>query len=219
MPVWIIAGEQSKGRGRSGRSWHSPRGNLYASLLLATQASTATATQLSFVAALAAYDTIASLISADRTPGLQLKWPNDALIDGAKVAGILLESVRAPNDTSLAVVLGVGINLSEKPAGADKPAGTLGLDSSAAPLAFEVLAARMEHWVRLWDEGRGFLAVRQAWLARAFALGEAISVNLNGTQIRGKFRGVDSGGALQIETQLGTVMTVTAGDVFLDGMR
>ncbi len=110
-PLWIVAEEQTKGRGRSGRTWLSPRGNLYASLLLTTSVGPATATQLSFVAGIAALEAIAGILPPARRPSLKLKWPNDVLCDGAKLAGILLECLKVPNGQDLAVILGIGINV------------------------------------------------------------------------------------------------------------
>jgi BirA family transcriptional regulator, biotin operon repressor / biotin---[acetyl-CoA-carboxylase] ligase len=213
-PLWIVAEEQTQGRGRSGRVWHSPRGNLYASLLLVLETSTATATQLSFVAALAVYDAISGLIPTTRRQSLRLKWPNDVLLDGAKAAGILLESLRAPDGKNLAVVLGIGINVSSAPPVQGRAVTSLGLEPPAVLEAFQALASSFEARFALWDNGAGFAAVRASWLERAFALNEAVSVNLNGKQIRGKFCGLDSGGALQLETRPGFIVTVTAGDVF-----
>jgi BirA family biotin operon repressor/biotin-[acetyl-CoA-carboxylase] ligase len=217
-PLWILADEQTQGRGRSGRRWHSPPGNLYTSLLLVTGASPATATQLSFVAALAVHDAIAGLIPAGRRSALQLKWPNDVLLDGAKAAGILLESLRAPDGKGLAVVLGIGINVSRTPPVEGRAVTSLGVEEAALAQAFRALASSFEAWFSLWDNGAGFPAIRAAWLERAFALNETVSVNLNGNAIRGKFCGLDSGGALQLETRPGFIMTVTAGEIFSETM-
>jgi BirA family biotin operon repressor/biotin-[acetyl-CoA-carboxylase] ligase len=217
-PLWIVADEQSRGRGRGGRRWNSPKGNLYATLLIETGVSAAVATQLSFVAALAAHDAIATHLRSGQISRLRLKWPNDVMLDGAKLAGLLLESLASPKGKGLAVILGVGINVSFAPPITDRAAATLGLDPSAVPQVFASLAAALETWLQWWDEGRGFPAVRQAWLSRALALNEPISVNLNGAAVRGKFRGVDAGGALQLETEPGVVITVTAGDIYPDAL-
>ncbi len=217
-PLWIVADEQLCGRGRGGRRWTSPKGNLYATLLISARVAPATATQLSFVAALAAHDASASLLPPEQIPELRLKWPNDVMLNGAKLAGVLLESLKAPNGEGLAVILGVGINVSHAPANERRPVASLGLNASAVPEAFGALAAAFEKRLALWDEGRGFPRIREAWLSRALALNEFISVNLNGSAIRGKFRGVDPAGALQLETEPGVVITVTAGDIYPDAL-
>lgn len=218
-PFWIVADEQSRGRGREGRRWQSPKGNLYATLLIETQVPPAVATQLSFVAALAAHDAIAThLRSGQHPPSLRLKWPNDVMLDGAKVAGLLLESTASPAGKGLAVILGIGINVSFAPPIADRAAATLGLDPAAAAQVFASLGAALETWLHWWDEGRGFPAIREAWLSRALALNEPISVNLYGASVRGRFRGVDAAGALRLETEPGVVITVTAGDIYPDAL-
>jgi BirA family biotin operon repressor/biotin-[acetyl-CoA-carboxylase] ligase len=215
-PLWIVADEQTRGRGRGGRRWHSPKGNLYATLLIETPVSAAIATQLSFVAALAAHDAIATHLPEEQIPRLRLKWPNDVMLDGAKLAGVLLESLAPPKGTGLAVVLGMGVNVTFAPAGMERAVASLGLESSAIPQVFGALAAALGTWLAWWDEGRGFAAVREAWLSRALALNDPISVTLNGNAVRGRFRGVDAAGALRLETEPGVVIIVTAGDIYPD---
>ena len=217
-PFWIVADQQTQGRGRSGRRWQSPAGNLYATLAIETGVSAAVATQLSFVAALAAHDAIAGRLAAGQLPRLRLKWPNDVMFGAAKLAGILLESLTPPNRKKLAVVLGVGINIAQAPADTERAATSLGLEPSAVSQVFASLAAAFEAWLARWNEGRGFPAIREAWLARALALNDPISVNLNGSAIRGRFLGVDAAGALQLETEPGVVITVTAGDIYPDAL-
>jgi BirA family transcriptional regulator, biotin operon repressor / biotin---[acetyl-CoA-carboxylase] ligase len=212
-PLWIVAGEQTHGRGRGGRSWHSPKGNLYASLLLRLNVSAAVATELSFVAALAAYDAIASQLPSEQIGALRLKWPNDVMLAGAKIAGILIESLADPKGSGLAAIIGIGINVSSAPSDTGRPATALGAAPADCSRVFGALAAAFESWRGRWDEGKGFASVREAWLARAHVLGEAVSVNLYGSSIRGTFRGVDERGALQLETSAGVVITLNAGDI------
>jgi BirA family biotin operon repressor/biotin-[acetyl-CoA-carboxylase] ligase len=212
--LWIVAGEQTKGRGRGGRPWQSPKGNLYASLLLKLKISATVATQLSFVAALAAHEAISMELSAAQILGLRLKWPNDVMLDGAKIAGILIESLGAPDGKALAAIVGIGINVSVAPAISGRAAGALGSEPAACERTFQALATTFAAWLSRWDEGRGFPEIRKAWLALAHAPGEPISVNLNGASIQGKFYGVGEGGALQLETSPGIVITVNAGDIY-----
>jgi BirA family transcriptional regulator, biotin operon repressor / biotin---[acetyl-CoA-carboxylase] ligase len=214
-PLWIIADEQSQGRGRNGRAWQSPKGNLYASLLLKLSVNASAATQLSFVAALAAYDAVASQLPQG-TGSLRLKWPNDVMLAGAKVAGILIESLGGPGSDRLAAIIGIGINVSSAPADLPRAAGSLGLDASACAAIFAALTSSFETWLGRWAEGRGFADIREAWLSHAHAPGEAVSVNLNSSTIRGIFRGIDERGALKLETSVGVVITVTAGDIYPD---
>jgi BirA family transcriptional regulator, biotin operon repressor / biotin---[acetyl-CoA-carboxylase] ligase len=213
-PFWVVADEQSHGRGRAGRHWHSPKGNLYATLALRLSAGPSTATQLSFVAALAVYDAAASLLPPEQLAALRLKWPNDVLLAGAKLAGILIESVMAPNGNGLAVAAGIGINAASAPADTGRAVATLGLGAGGSAAAFEALADAFETWLARWDQARGFAAIREAWLARAHVRGEPLNVRLNGASIGGRFRGVDERGALQLETDAGVVITVNAGDIY-----
>lgn len=215
-PLWIVAGEQSMGRGRAGRRWRSPKGNLYASLLLKLNISAGAATGLSFVAALAAYDAIASGLPPEQLNGLRLKWPNDVLLGGAKIAGILIESLNGQNGSELAAIIGIGINVSSAPSDTERPVAALGLEPSACASLFEALRVSFENWLIRWDEGSGFAAIREMWLARAHRLGEPVSVNLNGSSIRGRFCDVDERGALQLETAPGVVITISAGDIHPD---
>jgi BirA family transcriptional regulator, biotin operon repressor / biotin---[acetyl-CoA-carboxylase] ligase len=213
-PLWIVAEEQTRGRGRGGRRWHSPKGNLYATLLLKARVTAAVATQLSFVAGLATYDAAASHLSPAALPALRLKWPNDVMLGGAKLAGVLLESLAAPKDDGLAVVLGIGINVSHLPPEAGRPVASLGLELAEVDHVFQSLGASLDGWLARWDDGRTFADIREVWLSRALALHEPISVNLNGSAIRGRFRGLDSAGALQLEIEQGVVITITAGDMY-----
>jgi BirA family transcriptional regulator, biotin operon repressor / biotin---[acetyl-CoA-carboxylase] ligase len=217
-PLWIVADEQQRGRGRGGRLWTSPKGNLYATLLIRTSVPPSISTQLSFVAALAAHDATAARLPAEQISQLRLKWPNDVMLNGAKLAGVLLESMQAPSGGGLAVIAGAGINVSHAPQNMGRPTASLGLAPSAVEEVFRDLAAAFQRRLALWDEGLGFPRIREAWLSRALALNEAISVNLNGSAIRGKFLGVDPAGALQLETAPGLVITVTAGDIYPDAL-
>jgi BirA family biotin operon repressor/biotin-[acetyl-CoA-carboxylase] ligase len=158
-PLWIAATEQTAGRGRRGRIWVSQAGNLFATLLIA--APTPIAAQLGFAAGLAA----AELVSSYAPRGaVALKWPNDVLLDGRKVAGILLEGV-APE----MLAIGIGINLAHHPQGTEFPATSLAVALGHAPDpddALVRLAGRMVAWYEIW-RNRGFAEVRSVWLARA----------------------------------------------------
>lgn len=214
-PLWIVAGEQTRGRGRGGRRWQSPRGNLYATHLFRTRATPSVATQLSFVAGLATYDAAAAHLPIDLRGALRLKWPNDLMLGGAKLAGILLESLasQAPEE-GLFVVLGIGVNVSVVPHDSTRRIISLGLAPDDVDRVFSSLSASLETWLRRWDQGRGFAQIRQSWLDRAASLNKTITVNLNASPIRGKFLGVDATGALQLETEPGVVIALHAGDIY-----
>lgn len=216
--LWVWAGAQTSGRGRAGRSWASPPGNLYASLLHRPHTDLATASQLSLLAGVACHDAVMAL-GGDRgiEPAPQLKWPNDLLASGAKIGGILLESASGPQLQTPAVAIGVGLNLVHAPEGLGRPATSLAaLGIAVTPHeALRALARSMRHWLGLWDGGRNFAHIRQSWLERAQPAGAAISVRQGNDLISGHFAGLDEAGSLLIETESGLRRRVTAGDVSL----
>jgi BirA family transcriptional regulator, biotin operon repressor / biotin---[acetyl-CoA-carboxylase] ligase len=208
--VWARA--QSAGRGRQGRGWVSPPGNLYASLILRPALPVATAAQLSFVAALAVGD--ACLAQA---PGaaISLKWPNDALLGRRKLAGILLESQAAPSGNLDWVVIGIGINIATYPVDTEYPATALtatGADPSPEAM-LTAFGAALLGWYQRWREGAGFATIRTEWLARAQRLGQPIRVRLPARTLDGIFAGLAGDGALLLDTSAGR-QRIAAGEVF-----
>ncbi|MCA0401117.1 MAG: biotin--[acetyl-CoA-carboxylase] ligase [Proteobacteria bacterium] len=211
--LWIVADEQSAGRGRQGRSWSSPKGNLYASLALVAPCPPDKAPLLGFVTGLSHAEAFLSLIPVLRGR-LHLKWPNDCLIDGAKCTGILLEGTNLVGGGT-GIAIGMGTNIAHKPEGLDRPVTALHLfDESLTPArVFERLSARFAHNLALFDEGRGFGEIRRLWLSHALPLGTRLSVKPPGGTIEGRFAGMDEAGCLLVETDSG-LETVLAGDVF-----
>jgi len=210
--LWIVADEQVHGRGRKGRFWSSPPGNLYASALVVDPCPPAIAPQIGFVAGVALAQAIADLGGA----GFGLKWPNDLVWRGAKVAGMLVEGV-ATSDRRLACVVGVGVNCASAPSGLDYPAAALN-DALGRPVAAEALfirlATRFHEALGLWARGQGFAAVRSLWLASAAGLGGPIRVADPRGEREGAFEGLDEGGRLLLRTAAG-VETVEAADLYL----
>ncbi|HZL29566.1 MAG TPA: biotin--[acetyl-CoA-carboxylase] ligase [Pseudolabrys sp.] len=210
-PLWISAACQDVGRGRRGNSWISPPGNLYASLLLSEPSPQAAAPQLSFVAALALHDAVAEC-APQLGPLLKVKWPNDLLIDGAKVAGILIEG---ESEGGFAVVIGFGVNCAAHPSDTSYPATDLA--AAGAPVTPQALlialAGAMQRRLSQWDRGQGFAAIRGDWLKRAAGLGQTINVRLPDREFRGHFEGLDDAGRLLVRGSAG-IVTVTAGEVF-----
>ena len=208
--VW--ARQQRAGRGRRGRPWISPPGNLYLSAVLRPSCAARRVAQLSFVAALAVLDLV-----DEPLPGrARCKWPNDILVDGGKVAGILLESALGPDGRVDWVVLGIGVNLASHP-GLEGPIPSTSLvDASAAtlapedalPLLLEALTRRRHEW-----ETRGFAAVRRAWLVRAHGLGGPVTVANGDRKLAGVFEGLDEDGALMLAREGRAALSITAGDV------
>ena len=213
--VW--ARRQRAGRGRQGRAWHSPPGNLFLSVVLRPACEARAVAQLSFVTALAVADLVDDLLPGRRA---RCKWPNDVLVDGGKVGGILLESALGPRRRVDWVVLGTGVNLVHHPGlGAPRPSASL-VGAGAAPLAPEealsrllaALARRCADW-----RARGFAGIRSAWLDRAHGLGESVTVANGGRRYTGLFEGLDADGALVLMEEDAVRRRVAAGEVFFGG--
>ncbi len=212
-PVWIIAQQQVSGRGRRGRAWESPKGNLAATLLLRPEKSPGDAAQLSFVAALAAADTIQSFVHGTR---IAIKWPNDILANGRKVAGILLESASAGTGHLDWLAIGIGINLVFYPEGMEFPAISLLALGEPVPSAGDALLVLADRWAKWYEDWktRGFADIRDAWLARAACIGERIRARLQNEEISGVFEGIDETGALILRVTRDCVRRIAAGEVF-----
>ncbi|HYC18056.1 MAG TPA: biotin--[acetyl-CoA-carboxylase] ligase [Pseudolabrys sp.] len=215
-PLWITAAMQNAGRGRRGSQWVSPPGNLHATLLLSEPSRPVQAPQLSFVAALALYDAVAACAPRLR-PLLHVKWPNDLLIERAKVAGILVEGESAP---AFAVAIGIGVNCAMHPDDAGYPATDLAASGAlVVPDAlFSALSVAMAQRVVQWDRGQGFATIRTDWLKRAAGLGKPMQVRLPGRELSGRFDGLDQNGHLLLKQDAG-IATITAGEVFGFGER
>jgi len=211
--LWIVADEQTKGKGRLGRQWVSPPGNLYASLLLIDPAPVQKAPELGFVAGIALWHALRDCLGDD--PRLEIKWPNDILHDRAKLAGILLESTQLKGG-GLACVIGIGVNCCSHPDGALYPTTDLTQIGTLLSQRDDVLIRLSDAfvtWLRVWDEGRNFAAIRSGWLSHAAGLGAPISVATPAGPRNGVFETIDSNGRLVIKTDAKT-QTLEAGDVF-----
>jgi len=210
-PLWIIAKEQSAGRGRRGRAWLSPAGNLHATLMLTDAAPPAVAPQLGFVAGLALHDAAIAAAPA-LAQRLALKWPNDLLCAGRKIAGILIEGEGDP----VSVAVGIGVNCRYHPDATEIPATDFtaeGAEVDAATL-FDHLTGAMPARLIQWNRGAGFAGVRAVWLARVLGLGQPIRVRLSGREMTGCFETIDDAGRLVLRTANGEVEAVAAGEVF-----
>lgn len=194
-PLWLIADKQTAGRGRYGRSWESGQGNFAATYLFAPGLEADRCAQLSFAVALALVDVIDGFLPERAA----LKWPNDVLIGGRKVAGILLEAGGAQTGAAPAwLAIGIGINLVAAPQDVPFPATALAVHLAASPSADEMLArlapalnARLSNYYV-----QGFGVLRDAWLARAHGLGAPIHVKLAEHSLEGVFDGLSAEGAL-----------------------
>lgn len=217
-PEWTLALEQTAGRGRRGRSWAMPEGNFAASLLMRPAGTPVEAALRSFVASLALRQ---ALVDAGVDAGrIALKWPNDVLLDGGKVAGILLESQGDGRGGLSHLVVGVGVNLAAAPDPDLLEKGALPAVSLAgqvgrviAPEAFLDLLARAFATTESRFSTYGFAPIRTAWLAHAGRLGAPVTARTGNRAVDGIFRDIDGQGNLVLDTASGPA-TIAAGEVF-----
>ena len=211
-PLWLWAARQTAGRGRSGREWASPEGNLHATLLMPVEDDPARTALHSFVACLAVADTLDTLVGAPKR--VSLKWPNDALLDGRKVAGVLLES--GITDGGRWLSIGVGIDLAHAPAETRWPAisvaGATGQLAPAPEATLDILAPAMATRIARFEQG-GFAPIRTEWLTRAARLGETVEARLPAETVTGVFETLDEDGAMLLQTGTGA-RRIHAADVF-----
>jgi BirA family biotin operon repressor/biotin-[acetyl-CoA-carboxylase] ligase len=203
-PLWVVADEQTGGRGRQGRPWSSPQGNLYASLVVPAPEAPALR---SFVAALALADALAEVAAGE----LSLKWPNDVLLNGGKVAGILLEGGPAH------LVIGFGVNLIAAPDVADAAFPPVSvLAATGLRVSPERMLDALAPAVALWEarlSRDGFAPLRAAWTARAARIGQPIRARTTRAEHHGILAGIDETGALLLKTATGP-LAIPAADVF-----
>jgi BirA family biotin operon repressor/biotin-[acetyl-CoA-carboxylase] ligase len=210
-PLWIVARAQTEGRGRRGRSWSTDDGNLAASLLASVNVPPAVAATLGFVAGLALRQ---ALENCTNGLSMTLKWPNDVLADGRKIAGILLES--EPVADLAHVVVGMGVNVVSAPGDMPFPAVALAQlgQATSAEHVFAELSDAWGAFYDVWNEGRGFEAIRTQWTAHAAGLGKEIAITTGDTTLRGIFKSLDGQGRLILQTLDGEDIPVSAGDVY-----
>lgn len=220
-PAWFVTSEQTAGRGRRQRAWIAPRGNLASSVLEVMDVSPAVAATLGFAFGLA-HETALRRVSVEANLRLAgsdqlkylLKWPNDILVSGQKLCGLLLEAEAMPGG-GLAVVAGIGTNVIAAPEGTPTPAvslSALGVHISAE----ELFGALSDAWVEfrgIWDNGRGFAEIRRLWLERAAGLGERVAINTGTMTVEGTFDTIDESGCLIVRTAEGRRMPIAAGEV------
>lgn len=216
-PEWILALKQTAARGRRGRAWNNPVENFSATLVLFPQEPPAIIALRSFVASLALYDAFVAV--SGRTEPFALKWPNDVLLNGGKVAGILLESTVLPNGVQT-LSIGIGVNLVQAPdvsavePGAVRPVSLLS-ETGVSVTPEDLLDALAEAYARHETSfvTYGFAPIREAWLARAARLGEVVTARTGTSETTGTFETVDVDGNLVLKTANGQA-AIAAADVF-----
>ena len=208
--LWLRADAQDGGRGRLGRSWESPKGNLFASTIVRLRENDSSPASLAFVTAVAVFDAVRQIAPQI---GISLKWPNDILtLDGSKLCGILLER------TSNAVVVGIGLNLVWHPQMLDRKVTdllTLGATPPDAQTATQIIAEAFARYLDVWRHS-GLDTIVRHWEANAHPRGTALSAKLpDGEELNGLFAGLDDDGALQLRLADGSIRAIHAADVFL----
>lgn len=211
----VIAETQTGGRGRLGRRWESPPAvNLYCSVIIRPPIPPMHASQLTFLSAVA----VSRAIEKSTGLGPRIKWPNDILVNGRKVAGLLNE-MNAETDTIHCVVLGIGVNInmerSQFPEGLRQPATSLLLESGKAVDRREFTRDLLSELDILYDGylRNGFAGIRDEWLARSMLMGKRVRVSFGEGETSGEVAGIDSDGALLLKRGNGSMERVLAGDV------
>jgi BirA family biotin operon repressor/biotin-[acetyl-CoA-carboxylase] ligase len=212
----IWAKRQTAGRGRMGREWVSAEGNLYTTVLLSPQVPLAKCPQLSFVAALAVAETLEAIVPDASL--IACKWPNDVLVGGKKIAGILLESFSTKELVSARqwIAVGVGINVDNFPEHVMFPATCL-RDAGVELISAKIVLSRLIHnFIHRYDEwaAKGFAPIEKAWKTRAYQLGKTVEVLVGEDQVSGIFDGIDGQGQMLLRDKKKNITAISAGDVF-----
>jgi BirA family biotin operon repressor/biotin-[acetyl-CoA-carboxylase] ligase len=213
-PIWIATRRQTAGKGRSGRTWvEASRGNVAATLLFVPGCAPARLPELSLVAGVATFDVVAECLGGSEAGQAELKWPNDVLIDGAKVSGILIESGNYSAET--VSLIGIGINVATAPNVTDRAVTHLAAHGCTrdAGAVLDLLVARTEHWLSIWSADDGFAAIRSAWGERAIPIGRPLEIKTNEGPVAGAFAGLDTDGALLMDLPAAGRRRFTFGDV------
>ncbi len=206
--VWAHA--QTAGRGRQGNSWVSQDGNLFTSIILRPKVNAAQVGQLSLLTGVALANVLAGLAPVEHD--IRLKWPNDLFINGKKAAGILVETESQGALQVPWVVVGIGVNVTSAPEHAVSLADA-GVQDKEAGHVLELLAAEIMKQAAAWEKD-GFSAIREAWLERAYKLGETISARLPKETLTGVFEDLDATGALVLTDENGKRHVINTGEVF-----
>lgn len=214
--LWVVANQQTAGRARRGRSWVSPKGNLYASLLLTSNFRLETAAMLGFVAGVSLAEALNDLLTANDISHdlVRLKWPNDVMLNGAKASGILLE-LKQKSDKNFALVVGIGLNVAHRYEDAPYPTQSLknlGIDISCEKI-FEQLSQSWAVNYHIFNSQAGRRMIKEKWLKLAAYLGQNITVNLEKQSVSGIFSGLDDEFNCIITDEKNNQIRVTAGDV------
>jgi BirA family transcriptional regulator, biotin operon repressor / biotin---[acetyl-CoA-carboxylase] ligase len=211
----VTAKEQQAGRGRAGRKWHSPPGNLYATLILRPKRDLIEVGSLSLVMALAIGRALGDTISY--VDNWQLKWPNDVLVDGEKIAGVLLETELGSDNQLNYLIIGFGVNVENAPDVGDRVTTSLmkqGVENASVDVMRERICTNFAELYALWQEG-GFPAVKDLWISHAQGFGCPVYLRSEKQDISGNFVDLSVNGAMVVENRQGNLHTIYAGDVIM----
>ena len=213
--LWVTSDIQTHGRGRQGRNWISQAGNLQASLFLQPDCKLQKASQLSFLAGLSCYETIQSTCPEEIGRELLLKWPNDILLKGEKLSGMLVESSKLPKNSALAVIIGIGINISWKPEIENYPTTCLADHNITvnAKEIFDILAKNTKKWLNIWESENGFNVILDSWAKYSHNIGDRIDVRQGQHLFSGNFHGLAEDGSLLMRLPSGNIKSINVGDV------
>ncbi|MCJ8322536.1 MAG: biotin--[acetyl-CoA-carboxylase] ligase [Rhizobiales bacterium] len=215
--IVVFTQNQSAGRGRSGRTWLSSEQTLTATILISTHAPKDKVAQVAFVMAVAVHKTIADLLPADKQNTIGLKWPNDVLVRGHKLCGILIESQLNKFNKAHILAVGIGMNVGEIPQDGDFSAMSLaqmGIEVDVETV-LSALCHNFAKFFEQWSNGRNFVAIRKIWLNHALGLGGKITARLPNRSIQGIFESLDDDGTLILRDEADEIHQITAGDIFI----
>ncbi len=212
-PLFLLADEQTAGKGRLDRNWASFRGNCYSTLILPLQTEVQAVPQIGFVVALAVADVVRQHIKA--TP--HLKWPNDVLVNGAKIAGILCEVL---STQPLIIAIGCGINVAHSPTGLKYPATCLAAEGATTDrdAVFQSYRDAVSYRLQMWDNGQNFSAIRKAWMQNAIGIGETITMTTGTQALTGTFETITEQGAIVLKPADGPAQILHAGDLHIPSL-
>lgn len=207
-PFWVLTHSQTKGRGRLSRNWHSPRGNLYCSCVV-NYGRELPSPLVSFIAAIALFDSIKEFAP---NANAKLKWPNDILIDGAKISGILLETHSYNRENYL--IIGLGLNIINAPQLPNRQTCSLSQFTHNPPKPREFLDVLIPKFEALFKDfsQNGFEKLRLIWIENAIGIGENITIDQNDRKLNGVFKTIGENGELILETSHGCIF-INSGDV------
>jgi BirA family biotin operon repressor/biotin-[acetyl-CoA-carboxylase] ligase len=212
-PLFLLADEQTAGKGRLDRNWASLRGNCYSTLILPLQAEMAVVTQIAFVVALAVCDVV---IATSKTEP-RLKWPNDVLVEGAKISGILCEVI---SPAPLTIAIGCGINVAHSPIGLNYPTTSLAAlgASVGRDSVFKSYRDALSYWLEVWNNGKDFATIREAWLHRAIGIGESVEMTTGTQHLTGTFETITEQGAVMLKPADAPPQILHAGDLLIPSL-